>query len=56
MADLAKFHAWISLGVGIGMFLIIDLDVRNIFDTKITWSGSVLTSGLLAGYFVVLYG
>jgi len=35
MAALVNFHAWISLGVGIGKFLI-DLGVRNIFDTKIT--------------------
>jgi len=55
MADLANFHAWISLGVGIGKFLI-DLGVGNIFDTKITWCGSVLTAGWLAGYFVVYMG
>ena len=55
MADLANFYEWISLVVGIGKFLI-DLGVRNIFDTKITWSGIVLTAGWLAGYFVVLYG
>ena len=33
--------------VGIGKFLI-DLDVTNIFYTKIAWSGSVLVSGLMA--------
>jgi hypothetical protein len=34
----------IWVGVGIGKFLN-GLDVRNISDTKITWSGSVLASG-----------
>jgi len=46
MVALAKLHAWIWEGVGIGKFLI-DLGFRNICDTKITWSGSVLTSGWL---------
>ena len=55
MAALVNFHAWISLGVGIGKFLI-DLGVRNVFDTKITWCGIVLTAGWFSGYFVVLYG
>jgi len=49
MADLAKFHAWIWVGVGIGKFLI-DLGVGNIRDTKITWSGSMLTSGWLGDW------
>jgi len=46
MAALAIFQAWIRVGVGIGKFLI-DLGVRNIFDTKLTWSRSMLTSGWL---------
>ena len=37
--------------VGVGKFLM-DLGGKNIFDTKITWSGSVLTSGWLS---VLLY-
>jgi len=49
MADLAKFHAWIWEGVGIGKFLIC-LGVRYIRDTKITWFGSMLTSGWVAGF------
>jgi hypothetical protein len=32
------------VGVGIGKFLI-DLGGKNIFETKITFSGSVLTAG-----------
>ena len=44
MAALAKFHSLIWVGVGIGKFLI-DLDVRDIFFTKITRSVSMLTSG-----------
>jgi len=44
MAALLTFHAWIWEGVDIGQFLI-DLVVRDIFDTKITWSGSMPTSG-----------
>jgi hypothetical protein len=47
MGALAIFQAWIWLGVGIGK-LLIDLGVRNIFDTKITWSGSMVASGWLA--------
>ena len=35
------------MGVFIGK-MIIDLDVRNILDTKITWSGNVLLSGWLS--------
>jgi len=35
------------VGVGIGKFLI-DLGGKNIFDTKITLCGSMLTSGWLA--------
>jgi len=35
------------VGVGIGKFLI-DLGGKNIFDTKITFSGSLLTAGWLA--------
>jgi hypothetical protein len=35
------------VGLVIGKFLIV-LGVRNIFDTKITWSGTVLASGWLA--------
>ena len=47
MAALALCDAWIWVQVGIGKFLI-DLDVTNIFYTKIAWSGSVLVSGLMA--------
>ena len=46
MAALALFQAWICVGVGIGKFLI-DLGVRNIFDTKLMWSESMLASGWL---------
>jgi hypothetical protein len=53
MAALAIFQALICVGVGIGKFLI-DLGVRNILDTKITWSGNMLVSGWLAGCFVAL--
>ena len=35
------------MGVGIGKFLI-DLGFGNFFNTKITWSGSTLTSGWLS--------
>jgi len=47
MASLGIFQPWILVVMGIGKFLI-DLDGRNIFDTKITWSGSMLTSGCLS--------
>jgi hypothetical protein len=46
MAVVALFQAWICVGVVIGKFLI-DLGVRNIFDTKLTWSESMLASGWL---------
>jgi TM2 domain-containing membrane protein YozV len=46
MAALAIFCAWVWVGVGLGKFLI-DLGGKNFFDTKITWSGSVLTFGWL---------
>jgi hypothetical protein len=46
MAALALFQGWVWLAWGIGKFLI-DLGVRNIFDTKCTWSGSMLVSGWL---------
>ena len=38
------------MGVGISKFLI-DLGGKNIFDAKITWCGSMLTSGWLAVLF-----
>jgi len=41
MAALALFQAWIWVVGGIGKFLI-SLGVRNIFDTKGTWSGGML--------------
>jgi len=47
MAALAIFQPWIWVVMGIGSFLI-DLGGKNIFDTKITWSGSMLT--FLAGW------
>ena len=47
MAALAIFQALIWVGVDIGKFLI-DLNVRNILDTKITWSGNMLVSGWLS--------
>ena len=47
MAASAIFQALIWMGVGIGN-LLIDLDVRNFLDTKITWSGNVLVSGWLS--------
>ena len=43
MAALAIFQPWIWVAVGIGKFLI-DLGGTNIFDTKITWSGSMPTT------------
>jgi len=48
MAALAIFQALIWVGVDIGNFLV-DLGVRNILDTKITWSGNMLVSGWMAG-------
>jgi hypothetical protein len=54
MAALAIFQPWIWVGVGIGKILI-DLGGKNIFDTKITWCGSMLISGWLAGCFVALH-
>jgi hypothetical protein len=53
MAALAIFQSWICVVVGISKFLI-DLDGKNIFDTKITWSGIMLTSGWLSVCFVAL--
>jgi len=47
MAALSIFQAWIFVGVGIGKFLN-DIVVRNIFNTKITWSGRILVFGWLA--------
>ena len=47
MLPLAIFQAWICVGVGIGKFLI-DLGFGNFFNTKITCSGSMLTSGWLS--------
>ena len=46
IAPLTIFLALIWVGVGIGK-LLIDLGVRNILDTKITWSGNMLMSGWL---------
>jgi len=46
MAALALFQAWIWVAGGLGKFLS-DLGGRNIFDTKRTWSGSMLASGWL---------
>jgi len=46
IAALSIFLALIWVRVGIGK-LLIDLDVRNILDTKITWSGNMLVSGCL---------
>ena len=54
MAALAIFQPQIWVLMGIGSFLI-DLGGKNIFDTKITWSGSMLTSGWLAGCSVAFY-
>jgi hypothetical protein len=47
MAALVIFQIWIFVAVGIGKFLI-DLDFRNFFNTKITWSGSMLALGWLS--------
>jgi len=46
MAALAIFQALIWVGVDIGKFLI-GIDIRNILDTTITWSGNILVSGWL---------
>jgi len=53
MAALAIFQPWIWVAVGIGKFLI-DLGGKNIFDNKITFFGSILTSGWLVVCFVAL--
>ena len=53
VAALAIFQALILLGVGVGKFLIV-LGARNIFDPKITWSGSMLASDCLAVGFIEL--
>jgi hypothetical protein len=53
MAALAIFQPWIWVEVGVGKFLI-ELSGKNIFLHKITCSGSVLTSGWLAGCFIAL--
>ena len=53
MAALAMCQALMWLGVGVGKFLIV-LGARNIFDTKITWSGSMLVSDWLAVCFIEL--
>jgi len=49
MAAVAIFQGLIWVGVAIGklLMLLIDLGVRNILDTKITWSGNMLVSGCL---------
>jgi TM2 domain-containing membrane protein YozV len=44
---LSIFQAWICGGVGTGKFLN-DIVVRNILNTKITWSGSMIVFGWLA--------
>ena len=44
MAAVSIFETWIFIGVGIGKFLN-DVGVRNNFDTKITWSGRMVTFG-----------
>jgi hypothetical protein len=51
-AALAIFQALIWVGVGIGKFFI-DIGVRYILDTKISWSGNTLVPGWLAGFFFV---
>ena len=48
MAAVAIYLALFWVGVAIGK-LFIDLGVRSILDTKITWSGNMLLSGWLAG-------
>ena len=50
LVALAIFLTWVWVGVGIDKFLV-DLGFRNFFNTKITWSGSVLTSGWLCVWF-----
>jgi hypothetical protein len=47
MVGLAIFQSWIWVGVVIGKF-VIELGFRNFFNTKTTWSGSVLVPGLLS--------
>ena len=47
MPAVAIFQALIWVGVGIGKFFL-DIGVRNILDTKITWSGNMLVSDWLS--------
>jgi len=47
LVALAVFQTWIWVGVGIGKFLI-DLGFRNFFNTKLTWSRSMLVPGWLS--------
>ena len=47
IAALAIFQALIFVGVGIGK-LLIDLGLRNILDTIITWTGNMLVAGRLS--------
>ena len=47
MGGLEIFQALIWVGVRIGKFFI-DIGVRNILDTIITWCGNMLVSGWLA--------
>jgi hypothetical protein len=47
MVAFPILQAWIWVGVDIGKFLIVVGD-RNILDTKITWSGSLVGSGWLS--------
>ena len=47
LTALTIVQPWIRVGVSVGKFLI-DLGFRNFFNTKVTWSGSVLTSGWLS--------
>jgi len=46
MAALEIFQALIWVGVRIGKFFI-DVGVRNILDTIITWCGNMVVSGWL---------
>jgi hypothetical protein len=54
MVALAIFQSLIWVGVVIGKF-VIELGFRIFFNTKTTWSGSVLTSGLLACFVALQY-
>jgi hypothetical protein len=47
LVALTIFQSWIRVGVGIGKLLIV-LGFRNFFNTKITFSGSLLGSGLVS--------